>query len=60
MRHSKYRSVVVPLKGRPIAGGWDPSLPVTAFLINGAWGVGTGLILKALSGRFGGPRDAMA
>jgi hypothetical protein len=52
--------VVAPLKGKPIAGGWDPSLLLTAFLINGAWGVGTGLILKALTARFSGPRDAMA
>ena len=41
--------VVLPLKGRPIGGGWQPALLATAFLINGAWGVGTGLILKALS-----------
>ena len=40
--------VVLPLKGQPIGGGWHPPLLLTAFLINGAWGVGTGLILKAL------------
>lgn len=44
--------VVLPLKGRPMGGGWPPPLLLTAFLINGAWGIGTGLILKALSGRF--------
>jgi hypothetical protein len=42
--------VVAPLKGRPIGGGWQPAPLVTAFLINGAWGIGTGLIVKALSG----------
>jgi hypothetical protein len=42
--------VVLPLKGRPMGGGWQPAPLVTAFLINGAWGVGTGLILKVLSG----------
>lgn len=52
--------VVAPLKGKPIASGGDPSLLLTAFLVNGAWGVGTGLILKALSARFGGPRDVLA
>jgi len=43
--------VVLPLKGRPVGGGWQPALLMTAFLINGAWGVGTGLIVKALSGK---------
>lgn len=43
--------VVLPLKGRPLGGGWHPPLLITAFLINGAWGLGTGLILKLLSGR---------
>jgi hypothetical protein len=42
--------VVLPLKGRPMGGGWQPALLVTAFLINGVWGLGTGLILTALSG----------
>ena len=41
--------VVLPLKGRAIGGGWHPPLLVTAFLINGAWCIGTGLILKVLS-----------
>jgi hypothetical protein len=50
--------VVAPLKGKPIAGGLDPSLLLTALLINGAWGLGTGLILSALCSRFGGSRDA--
>jgi hypothetical protein len=44
--------VVLPLKGRPLGGGWHPPLLLTAFLINGAWGVGTGLILRVLSSRF--------
>lgn len=42
--------VVIPLKGGPIGGGWHAPLLLTAFLINGAWGIGTGLILKATSG----------
>ncbi|MBI5583389.1 MAG: hypothetical protein HY892_06170 [Deltaproteobacteria bacterium] len=40
--------VVLPLKGRPLGGGWNPYLLVTAFLANGAWGIGTGVILKSL------------
>ena len=43
--------VVMPLKGMPMGGGWHPPLLLTAFLINGAWGIGTGLILKMLGSR---------
>lgn len=43
--------VVLPLKGRAMGGGWHLPLLVTALLINGAWGIGTGLILRTLSGR---------
>lgn len=41
--------VVLPLKGRPMGGGWHLPLIVTALLINGAWGLGTGLILRAVT-----------
>lgn len=40
--------LVLPLKGRPLGGGWQPPLWLTALLVNGAWGIGTGLILKGL------------
>jgi hypothetical protein len=50
--------VVLPLKGRPMGGGWHLPLLVTAFLINGAWGIGTALIFKALSSWFAGSRHA--
>lgn len=43
--------IVLPLKGRPVGGGWAPALLVTAFLINGAWGVGTGVFLRWFGGR---------
>jgi hypothetical protein len=52
--------VVLPLKGQPVGGGWRPALLVTAFLVNGAWGIGTGLILMALSAWFSAPRHASA
>lgn len=42
--------LVLPLKGKPMGGGWHIPLMMTAFLINGAWGVGTGLILKVMTG----------
>jgi hypothetical protein len=38
--------VVLPLKGRPMGGGWHYPILMTAFLINGAWGLGTGFILN--------------
>jgi hypothetical protein len=41
--------IVLPLKGRPIGGGWHAPLLITAFLVNGAWGIGTGLIRQILS-----------
>jgi hypothetical protein len=41
--------VVLPLKGQPVAGGWNPSLLVGALLLNGAWGLGTALLLRAFS-----------
>jgi hypothetical protein len=50
--------LVLPLKGRPMGGGWHLPLLVTAFLINGAWGIGTGLILWMLWRRFGRAANA--
>jgi hypothetical protein len=38
----------MPLKGMPIAGGWDPKLIVGALILNGAWGVGMALLLRAM------------
>ena len=52
--------VVLPLKGRPMGGGWHPPLLLTAFLINGVWGIGTGLILKLLTSWSSGSRKAYA
>ncbi|WP_133716326.1 hypothetical protein [Methylocaldum gracile] len=52
--------VVFPLKGRPLGGGWHPPLLATAFLINGAWGLGTGLIFKLLATRWRGLRASPA
>ena len=37
--------VVAPLKGLPMAGGWQASRMLTGFLVNGAWGLGTALLL---------------
>jgi hypothetical protein len=45
--------VVLPLKGAPIGGGWQPSAILTALIINGAWGLGTALLLRWATGRAG-------
>lgn len=45
--------VVFPLKGMPMAGGFEASALVTGLAVNGAWGLGTGLFLMA----FAGPRS---
>ena len=45
--------VVLPLKGRPPGGGWQPALLSTALLINGAWGIGTAWILRDIRGKEG-------
>lgn len=37
--------VVAALKGRPIGGGWVLASWVRSLLINGSWGIGTGLML---------------
>lgn len=43
--------VVLPLQGAPMGGGWHPSGILTALIINGAWGLGTALILYWASDR---------
>jgi len=43
--------VVAPLKGSPVAGGWDPSAMMVGPLVNGAWGIGTALILWLVAHR---------
>jgi hypothetical protein len=36
---------VAPMKGLPMAGGWQASRMFTGFFINGAWGLGNALLL---------------
>jgi hypothetical protein len=40
--------VVLPLHGLPPAGGWDPQVIVGALLVNAAWGLGYGLLMRRL------------
>jgi hypothetical protein len=41
--------VVMPLKGLPLAGGWDPRLIAGALMVNGVWGLGVALILRVMN-----------
>jgi hypothetical protein len=50
--------VVAPLKGQPLAGGFDPMRMLISVLINGAWGIGVGIILPMLLPRSAQPRLA--
>lgn len=43
--------VVLPLRGLPMGGGFHPAGVVTAFCVNGAWGLGTAVFLLATAGR---------
>jgi hypothetical protein len=36
--------VVAPLKGLPLAAGWDPVAMLRSVAINGFWGIGVGII----------------
>lgn len=40
--------LVLPLRGQPVAGGWQLNLIVTGLMVNGAWGTGTALLLRWL------------
>jgi len=42
--------VVFPLKGMPMAGGWDPKLIIGALILNAAWGLGLALLMRVLHG----------
>jgi hypothetical protein len=41
--------IVFPLKGQPMAGGWDPAIIVGALLLNGAWGLGAAWLMRMLA-----------
>lgn len=41
--------VVFPLKGMPVAGGWDPKIIGGALILNGAWGFGVALLMWLLA-----------
>ena len=38
--------VAAPLKGQPMAAGWEPTRMMFGLIVNGAWGLGTALLLR--------------
>lgn len=40
--------IVMPLKGMPVAAGWDPKIIIGALLVNAIWGLGLGTFMKGL------------
>jgi hypothetical protein len=40
--------IVSPLKGMPIAGGWDPKVIVSTLMLNGSWGLGMALLMRLM------------
>jgi len=40
--------VIAPIRGNPIAGGWEMANIIRGLLLNGAWGLGTGATLWLL------------
>ena len=49
--------VVAPLKGQPIAAGWNVARLWIAPVVNGLWGLGTALLYELLT-RLGSGRRA--
>lgn len=41
--------IVFPLKGMPMAGGFDPKLIIGALLLNGAWGLGVVALMQVFN-----------
>jgi len=41
--------IVSPLKGMPMAGGWNPKVIVSTLMLNGIWGFGMALLVRLMS-----------
>lgn len=50
--------VIAPIKGQPIAAGWNPTRMLASVLINGFWGIGLALIFMLLRSLVGDRRVA--
>ncbi len=52
--------VVLPLKGHHLGEVWHLPFILTAFIVNGAWGIGTGLFLRGMPCWFSSIRHSTA
>jgi hypothetical protein len=43
--------VVAPIKGRPMANGWNPQVMLVVLIIHTVWGIGVGLVMSAFTAR---------
>lgn len=43
--------VVFPLRGQPVAGGWQAAPMLRAFVVNGAFGLGVAVLMRLLERR---------
>lgn len=44
--------IVLPIKGGPLGAHWNPRIWMFAFLVNGCWGLGTGILVGLGRGLF--------
>lgn len=51
--------IAAPLKGMPVASGWQPARMLVGFLVNAAWGLGWAIIAVVLA-RMMGARSGTA
>jgi hypothetical protein len=40
--------IVSPLKGMPMAGGWNPKVIVSTLILNGTWGLGMAILMRLM------------
>ncbi len=45
--------IAAPLKGLPVAGGWQPARMLVGFLVNAAWGIGWAILAVAIARMMG-------
>jgi hypothetical protein len=43
--------VVLPLRGQPVAGGWQAAAMLRAFVVNGAFGLGVAVLMRLFERR---------
>jgi hypothetical protein len=41
--------IVSPLKGMPMAGGWNPKVVISTLMLNGTWGFGMALLMRLMN-----------